>query len=507
MAADGYENKDDLVESLRGVERQTLELIAEVSTLDDWVQLLAVPLRRAVSRGNRDLAHKLIDAGAAFGDALHEAVEGGYEGIVNDLLEAGDDARTEDERGRTPLHCAASNGQTEMVQLLLLKGADKDALTADTREFPPLFLAIESNNVATARALLDAGVGVNTPQSSGRTALHMAAQTGHVEMLRAMLEYGPEVNAVDAVGYTALHVAAFCAPENDNSAAIDTLVEAGASIEARDKYDSTPLHGAAKALKPVAVAALLRHGADVNARGDAEDTPLHCAVAYTEAIRESAGVVDLLLRSGADVNAQDEDLDTPLHIVARQAVVQGAAELVDLLLKSGADVNAQDDYGDTPLHLIAHRAGIQGAAGLVDLLLRSGADEDITNINDNIAYMVAGIEVEEMDRVDEDFNGVERLLLNAPFDRAWRRRGYLVLCRAHPEKLPLGQERSSKHGDTARRTRSKSKAARTAAGGCGEETVGGDPVGGEAGDDWAAVVRKALGLQEEGIFRTIVGYL
>ena len=465
MAADGYANKDDLVESLRGVERQTLELIAEVLTLDEWVQLLAVPLRRAVSRGNRYFLQKLIKARAGLGDALHEAVEGGYEGIANDLLEAGAEAETEDESGRTPLHLAALKGQTEMVQLLMLKGADKDALTADTRKFPPLFLAIESNNVATARALLDGGVDVRASHGTCKgTPVHYAALRGDVEMLRAMLDYGPEVNAVDALGYTALHVAA-------NSAAIDVLMEAGASIEARDKYDSTPLHGAAEALKPVAVAALLRHGADVNARGDVGDTPLHCAVADTETIQEAAEVVDLLLSAGADVNAQE------------------------------------GEHGDTPLHMVARKAGKQGAAVLVDLLLRSGADETITNEHGNFAMGVVGTEVEEGDRVGEDVSRVKELLEKAPADRAWRRRGYLVLCRAHPDRVQLGQESNSQHSETTRRSCGETKLARIEAGGCCEETVGGNPVDEKAGDDWAGVVRKVLGLREEGIFRTIVGYL
>ena len=139
---------------------------------------------------------------------------------------------------------------------------------------------------------------------------------------------------------------------------------------------------------------------------------------------------------------------------------------------------------------------------MVDLLLRSGADEDITNINDNIAYMVAGIEVEEMDRVDEDFNGVERLLLNAPFDRAWRRRGYLVLCRAHPDRVQMGQEISSEDPGLGRNV-----ASRTGASGHSSAIVGDSAVDERIHGDWAGVVAKILGLQEEGIFRTIVGYL
>lgn len=36
-------------------------------------------------------------------------------------------------------------------------------------------------------------------------------------------------------------------------------------------------------------------------------------------------------------------------------------------------------------------------------------------------------------------SGVGKLLANAPADKAWRRRGYLVLCRAHPDRLQQNQ--------------------------------------------------------------------
>eukprot|EP00752_Nemacystus_decipiens_P014163 g12594.t1 len=468
MAADGFANKNDLIEALQGVERQTLELIAEVSTSDEWAMLLAVPLRRAIARGNRDLAQKLVDGGAAFEYAMHEAAAGGHGGIVNDLLENYAEIETTDEHGRTPLHVAAMKGQTEMVQLLLLKGADKDALTADNRSFPALFLAIESNNVATARALLAGGADVNAPHAVlSRTALHMAAQTGHVEMLRAMLEHGADLHAAGSLGYTALHLAA----SDKSSEVVDMLVEAGASIDARDKYDATPLFFAAEELKPVAVIALLRHGADVNARGDNNDTPLHCAVLRSDTIQRAAEVVDLLLRSGADANAQD------------------------------------DEDGDTPLHTVARKAGVQGAAGLVDLLLRSGADETIRNKHDQDAMDVVGPEVEEEDRVIKDVNRVRKLLMDAPADRSWRRRGYLVLCRAHPDRVQLLHKSSGQHDGTARRPRGRTKLARAEQNeGCGE-TVGGNLMDAKTDGDWPDVVRTTLGLQEEDIFRTIVGYL
>lgn len=56
---------------------------------------------------------------------------GGHEGIVSDLLENGAPAAAKDTDGMALLHYAAAQGKTEMMQLLVLNGGDKDALNND----------------------------------------------------------------------------------------------------------------------------------------------------------------------------------------------------------------------------------------------------------------------------------------------------------------------------------------------------------------------------------------
>ena len=97
---------------------------------------------------------------------------------------------------------------------------------------------------------------------------------------------------------------------------------------------------------------------------------------------------------------------------------------------------------------------------------------------------------------------MRELLANAPADRAWRRRGYLILCRAHPDRVQQSQVISdTRHADAARRPRRRAKQARERGG------AGDGGVDESAGGDWAVVVARALQLQEEGIFRTIVGFV
>ena len=109
---------------------QTLGLISQISTSEEWAELLKGPLERAARQGNRGLAQKLVDAGVDIGDELHAAVRGGHGEVMNDLLESGASINaTHTKNGYTPLHVAAEEGKPEMVQPLILKGADKDALS------------------------------------------------------------------------------------------------------------------------------------------------------------------------------------------------------------------------------------------------------------------------------------------------------------------------------------------------------------------------------------------
>ena len=434
-------------EALRGVEKQTLDLLSEVFSSKQWSELLQGPLERAAARGKRGLAQKLVRAGAEIGNALHAAVWGGHGDIVSDLLKNGASFAARDTNGCTPLHFAAKKGKTEMVQLLLLKGADKDAM--DNQDWTPLYTAVCHGHLAASLALLVGGANVGLRCGALRaSAAHMAAERGHAEILRATIEHGADVNASDTNHCTALHGAA----SENKVGAIDMLVEAGANIEVRSRHGMKPLHSAAGQLSINALVALLRHGADVNAKS------------------------------------------------------------LNLL---------------SPLMVASTKAGTPGAAEVVDLLLRWGADETIADEDGHIAADMMGRAVEEKHRVAGGVERVRELLANAPADRAWRRRGYLALCRKHPDRLRLPRQdnatvaaaaaaaASARAGATSR-LRSGAKLARMEAasggGGGGGGSSSSTATAGSGANrrgcgDWTDVVTRVLTLQEEGIFRAVVGYL
>ena len=133
------------------------------------------------------------------------------------------------------------------------------------------------------------------------------------------------------------------------------------------------------------------------------------------------------------------------------------------------------------------------------LSVRAGVDENIGDDGGNTAKDMVGIYVGEEDRLAEDIERVRKLLANVPADRAaWRRQGYLVLCRANPDRVQeVHAIGGTHHADTSR----------AEAGGCHEVVVEGRIANEGTDGDWAVVVSKMLLLPEEGIFRTIVGYV
>lgn len=127
---------------------------------------------------------------------------------------------------------------------------------------------------------------------------------------------------------------------------------------------------------------------------------------------------------------------------------------------------------------------------------------------------------------------VYRLLENAPADRAWRRRGLMVLCRTFPGRMHLdllpragGGADSGTHGavsstaeplsnrrrrldDPAASDGSGGRSGGGSGGGSEEQAEGGS--GGEMGEigGWnSALAAWVLGTGEEAIFRNIVLFL
>jgi hypothetical protein len=102
------------------------------------------------------------------------------------LLDAGaePDAVADNDTDLRPINSAAGSGASEIVALLLERGADVDA--AQRGGYTALHSAAHNGNEELARVLLAAGADPTRATDDGRTPADLAAEAGHAELARAL---------------------------------------------------------------------------------------------------------------------------------------------------------------------------------------------------------------------------------------------------------------------------------------------------------------------------------
>ncbi|CAM9607837.1 unnamed protein product [Ectocarpus sp. 8 AP-2014] len=486
---------------------------------------------------------------------LHAACAVGCSEGIRALVQHGADINTMTADGRTPLAFTAFYGRADATKVVLDAGADVNAPARITDESQALSLAASNGCVDAMKVLIQHGADVSARDTNGYSALHHAALGNQVGAIDALISAGAIMDAQENHMSTPLAIAFRSAvhrgKKNDNrgseefAAMIallkhgadpnirnieegcpDTLLHyciahrcpipvfrrllvAGPNLEVRDGKGCTPLQAAGNNLD--LLQALVGGGADMDAQDSKGRTALH-------KVADNGNVlcIDALISAGATADVKDIDGCTPLHIAAWNH--ERYATLA--LLQAGADVASIDNSGCSPLHLAAsdrhHDLNSSVVPRTVDLLLRWDADENAVDSSGETPAIQWGKNAEYFGVSSANTESVSQLFERAPRDKAWRRRGWLVLCRAFPNRVQLKSERGRTYGAVVRRVRARSVGSDACSGSGNAPFLGKANVhaagaltleGRAALGGLSALVAKVVGLHEEGVFRAIMQFV
>ncbi|MGB2987453.1 MAG: ankyrin repeat domain-containing protein, partial [Phycisphaerae bacterium] len=228
---------------------------------------------------------------------LHAAAGNGDSDAVRVLLAAEADVNVSDDCGVAPLHVAAEEGQKHVAEILLSHGANVDAVCSPKQwsvsGWTSLHHACNRRDEELVQLLLDAHADVTLRDCHLQTPFHIAVASGHMDIIKALLQARADVNALNITDTPMIHTPISCG----NTALVQLLIQHGADCRAfRDRNSGyTLLHVAAEAGHRDVVALLLQNGTDVNAVASDGLTPF--ALAYDNKHQQ---VADLIYAFGGD---------------------------------------------------------------------------------------------------------------------------------------------------------------------------------------------------------------
>ncbi|KAM4625312.1 kinase D-interacting substrate of 220 kDa B [Polymixia lowei] len=262
------------------------------------------------------------------------------------------------DNGQTPLMVAAEQGNPEIVQELIRRGANVNLDDVDC--WTALISAAKEGHIEVVKELLENNANLEHRDMGGWSALMWAAYKGRTAVAQLLLDKGANPNIT---GQYSVYPIIWAAGRGHGEI-VHLLLQHGAKVNCSDKYGTTPLIWGARKGHYEGVMHLLANGADVDQEGANSMTALIVAVkgGFTKVVKE-------LLKRNPNVNMTDKDGNTALAIAAKE----GHTEIVQDLLDAGTYVNIPDRSGETVL-IGAVRGG---HVEIVRALLNKYADIDV----------------------------------------------------------------------------------------------------------------------------------
>ncbi|KAH0955502.1 hypothetical protein HN011_010412 [Eciton burchellii] len=385
---------------------------------------LSLAIKAPFKKG-KDIVLALIKAGVDVNECNEEGLTLLHQAILKEdsataifLLENGADMNAKTANGETPLQLCVHCRLGEVVETLCRRGVDIsigcplwDALDSDQEDTASILVkhgadtdcwgpgpdgcqqtllhkAIDDNKEDIAQFLIRSGCDLNAPRRPGPdgaggdeardecTPLHLCCQWGLEQVVQTLIEHGADVNARDTEGKTPVHVAI----QNQHSQIISLLLcHPNIDLSKRDKKGLTPFATALTVRNNKAAQAILERLPTAAEQYDNKGRNfLHIAIQKGD--MES---ILFLLSIHVNVNSRIRDVtQTPaLHLAA----VSGNEMLVRMLLLAGALIDDTDANRNTALHIAAKA----GHAAIISALLQNGIYFNAVNADGDNALHVA----------------------------------------------------------------------------------------------------------------------
>ena len=238
------------------------------------------------------------------------------------------------EYGRSPLHEASINDHVDICEVLLLSGANIEAL--------------------------DQGNG---------TPLHDASRCGSYNVLKLLINKGANVNCKNKYGETPLHLA--LREGNGNEAQL--LMSSGADLFAEDNDGDTPLHCACDSGLTTMAFELLKSGANPNSCNSSGESPFHYSCSYIHVTGESDDVE--FNDDGSDIDVEEEapTFDYSSQSASTSSISTSSNqnnkqmstfELVSAFIKYGGDLYKTSEDGKMAIDLVEDESSAKSILNL-----------------------------------------------------------------------------------------------------------------------------------------------
>ncbi|XP_051167818.1 ankyrin-3-like [Leptopilina boulardi] len=210
------------------------------------------PLHLAIEIENEEIVKILLSKNANVNaknhncdTPLHLAVRKSCKQIIQLLLANDADTKITNLYGQTPHAVTNDISMKSFLNIHELKkyfdnGGDIEEKDID--DYTALHKAVENEYYEVVEFLLSKGANINAMTELNETPLHIAAQIRNKRIVILLLEKGANINAITNTGDTPLHLAAKCLYPHDNGETLKILIKNNANLKAKNNFNLSPLN-------------------------------------------------------------------------------------------------------------------------------------------------------------------------------------------------------------------------------------------------------------------------